>query len=133
MRFRSTQKLNDKIITFWQFYVAGAASIVGWVFSRDNAWSKQKRVGVGISALIFIVFSLTALYKTICNLNRIVEYLKYNTVEFLINIDEQVLKIALDRLDQGSLIFNLGPHLFVDGFILYFIFIVSKHEPSANN
>ena len=68
-------KLNDQIMTFWQFYVAGAVSIIGWIFSRETAWSKQKRAGVGIAAAIFLLFNIVALSKTIHYLTKILEAL----------------------------------------------------------
>ena len=126
-------KLNDQIITFWQFYVAGTTGIVGWVFSREKAWPKQKRIAVGVTAIIFIIFSFVALYKTISNLTKIVELLSDKAFELAsTGINEAVFKFALERLDQGGLLLNLGPHILVDCIVLYFIFILSKTDPSAN-
>ncbi|WP_166370400.1 hypothetical protein [Psychromonas sp. SA13A] len=122
-------KISDQIITFWQFYVAGIASLVGWVFSRNNAWARQKRIGVGISAAIFLSFSFEALYKTINSLTKIVNILDSKCTASIANIDYEVYKASLERLDQGGLLLNLGFHLLADFIVLYLIFIVSKNDP----
>ena len=126
-------KINDQIITFWQFYVAGILGIVGWVFSREKAWSTQKRYGVGVSALIFIFFNFQALYKTILNLQKIVDQLSNKSYVRPSNINNVVFEAAVARLDQGGLMINLIPHVVIDLIIMYLILVVAKSAPSANN
>ncbi len=125
-------KLIEQILTFWQFYVAGAASVIGWVFSRDKAWSKQKRVGIGLSATMFMTFNLIGLSKTVYSLNIIINILGQNNYEIPLEINEYVFQAALDRLNQGDLLFHLIPHLLVDIIIFYFIFVTSKTDPVGN-
>ena len=125
-------KLVDQIIVFWKFYVVGAASIIGWIFSRKLAWSEQKRLGIGVVAALFIIFNFAGLCKVIYSLTDIMSVLGEDGYVISKGVSKPVFEAVLARLNPERLSFNLGAHVMADMVILYFIFIVSKTEPSAS-
>ncbi len=125
-------KLNDQIITFWQFYVAWTAGVIGWVFSRESAWSSQKRIGVGIAVLLFNIFNISGLFRTSSSLSNIIDAMSNQAYKLPQNVSEQVFHAALGRLSTGDWYLHVGPHLLADIIVLYFIFVVAKRQPSAN-
>ncbi len=122
-------KLHDQIITFWQFYVAWTAGVIGWIFSRENAWPKQKRMGIGLGVLIFNAFNISGLYKTSLSLSKVVSAMSNKAYQLPQQVSEEVFKAALKRLERGDWYFHVLPHLIADVIVLYFIFVVAKRTP----
>lgn len=126
-------KLNDQVITFWQFYIAWTAGVVGWVFSREAAWPFQKRIGIGMAVLIFNVFNISGLYKTSSSLSTVISAMSMETYKAPQGVTEQVFQAAIQRLSTGDWYLHIGPHIVGDLIVLYFIFVVAKKNPAANN
>ncbi len=126
-------KLNDQVITFWQFYVAWTAGVVGWVFSREAAWPSQKRSGVGLAILIFNVFNISGLYKTTSSLSTVIEAMTDDSYKLPLNVSGEVFQAALQHLSSGDWYLHLVPHILADAIVLYFVFVVAKNDPPANN
>lgn len=127
-------KLSDQLYTFWQHYIIITASIVGWVFSRKEAWELNKRIAVMITAVVFFTFNIYGLSGVIINLDQIiVELAKIDKA--IINsakISEAVFKIALDRLEPQSVFINIGLHVLVDAIIIFYILHLAGKPPSMH-
>ncbi len=124
-------KLNDQVITFWQFYVAWTAGVIGWVFARESAWSSHKRIGIGLGVLIFNIFNISGLIRTSSSLSKVMSAMRDEAYKLSPDVSEPVFQAALTRLSTGDWYLQIGPHILADLIVLYFIFIVAKKEPSA--
>ncbi len=118
-------KLNDQILTFWQFYAAWVTGIVGWVLSRDSAWSWQKRQAVGIGVLIFNVFNLSGLYKTSSALFEVVTAMRADDYPLPAGISGEVFGAVLQRLSTPDWYAHIVPHLLADVIVCYFLLVVA--------
>ncbi|MCW8092531.1 hypothetical protein [Alteromonas sp. ASW11-130] len=124
-------KLHSEIVTFWQFYVAGISAIVGWVFSRSTAWSLNKRLGISVTTLVFMVFSISGLYRSSSALHDIVALMRSDTYAIPEGISSSVFYSVVNRLNVGDWYLNIGAHVVVDVIILYFIIVVAGQKPKA--
>ena len=124
-------KLSDQVITFWQFYVVWMAGVVGWVFSRESAWSSQKRTAIGIAIVIFNIFNITGLFKTSSSLATIVKSMDVKPYKLPEGVSEPVFGAAIERLSVGDWYWTIVAHILADLIVLYFVFVVAKKQPSA--
>lgn len=124
-------RLNDQILTFWQFYVAWSAGVIGWVFSRSHRWSLQKCLGVASGVMIFNAFNLVGLYKAVSSLSLILAAMQDQAYQIPAGLTDAVFHATLQRLEVGEWYMNIGPHLLADVIILFFILIVARREPSS--
>lgn len=125
-------KLNDQVITFWQFYIAWIAGVVGWVFSREHGWRLAKRLAVGVGVTIFNIFNISGLLKTSTSLATVISTMGADNYPLPVTVTRPVFEAALCRLDTGPWYYHIGPHILADLLVMYFIFIVAKHNPVAN-
>jgi hypothetical protein len=126
-------KLSDQILTFWQFYVAWTAGVIGWVFSRESAWPSQKRIGVGLGVLIFDIFNISGLYRTSSSLSTILRAMRDPSYQLPQGVSKQIFQAALHRLSTGDWYLHIGPHILADIIVFYFILKVSKNAPPTTN
>lgn len=126
-------KLNDQVITFWQFYVGWNAGIVGWVFSRDAAWSHQKSIAIGISVLIFNVFNISGLYRTTSSLSSVINSMKASEYQISDGVSVEVFWVTIERLSTGDWYLHIGPHLIADAIVAYLIFVMARRTPQVSN
>ena len=126
-------RLNDQVITFWQFYVGWNAGVVGWVFSRETAWSKQKRWGVGLGVLLFNIFNISGLYRTTSSLHDIVNSMKLDGYVNRSLVTPEILNSAILRLSTGDWWLHIGPHILADLIVAYFVLIVASKKPPVAN
>ena len=126
-------KLNVQVITFWQFYVGWNAGVVGWVFSRDAAWSNQKRLGIGLAVFVFNIFNISGLYRTTSSLSSIIASMKGDGYQLPSGVSVQVFNAAIQRLSTGDWYLQIGPHLIADAIVAYFILIVARKNPPVAN
>ncbi|MBO1924418.1 hypothetical protein [Thiomicrorhabdus sp. 6S3-12] len=124
-------RLNDQILTFWQFYVAWSAGVIGWVFSRSRPWSLQKCLGVAAGVMIFNVFNLVGLYKTVSSLSLILTAMRDQAYQVPAGLTDAVFYATLQRLEVGHWYMNIGPHLVADAIVLFFILVVARRVPRA--
>lgn len=126
-------KLNNEIVTFWQFYVAGFSAVIGWILSRDNQWSESKRLAVLIGVCLFIIFNVSGLYRTTSAMHDIVSVLMLASYQIPTEISPEVFASIIDRLDTGDWHLHIGAHAVADAILLYFIWVVAGRRPDKKS
>ena len=124
-------KLNEQVIIFWQFYIAWTAGVVGWIFSREHGWLLAKRIAVGVGVTIFNIFNISGLLKTSTSLATVINAMSADNYLLPDTVIRPVFDAALSRLSTGAWYLHIGPHILADMLVMYFIFVVAKHNPVA--
>ncbi len=125
-------KLFDQMIIFWQFYVGGLIGVVGWIFSREHSWSTDKRMGIGVTFILFSLINMSALFKTTSALSELTFLLNNENYEIGKEVSKGAFNIAAKRLNAGAWYIHIILHLIADAVALFFIFKVAKNEPKKS-
>ncbi len=124
-------KVHGQVIDFWKFFVPSAIALLGWVFTRKDAWPWDQRVAVAIAYVGFVVFNLYGLVESYGMLETLVAELRTST-GVQDGLTKKAFEAAVSRLDMGqSWKIGIAFHIVVDLIVLYFVLIWSgrRHVP----
>lgn len=124
--FDAAFKLHDLTNFYWNFYVVIVFAVVGWVVSRNDAWSREKRASVAVMFIASVGFSLVALVRTYIALDVVVAGLE-GTATQMSTVTQQALA---RRLDMGPWSVGVTVHVIADIIVLYFVWVVAARAPS---
>jgi hypothetical protein len=116
-------RVFEEIVHFWEFFIVSIIAIVGWVFSRDSAWSDLQRWAVAAAFTGCVVFNLIGLKSSYMALEVVVSELKHQPANP--TITQKTTLAMIKRFSLRFWMVGLVVHIIIDAIVLYFILILS--------
>jgi len=72
--------IGDQIDFLWNFYVTACAILLGWLFSSNISWDKDKQIALTVLFVIFAAVNLSAVYNSYTLFESALAQLRQSTV-----------------------------------------------------
>jgi hypothetical protein len=117
-------RIFEEIVHFWEFFIVSTIAIVGWIFSRNSAWSDLQRGSICLAFLVGVAFNLIGLIRSYMALNIVISELKHHPD--IPEITPRTTRAIINRFSMGYWwIIGIFWHLVIDLIVVYLILILS--------